>query len=525
MKNKFGILTLFLLCCASLSAQDKGQVSVSVESINQYYESDKETGAQKPNDAFGSNSYVDVKYFYENFNIGARLESYNPALQGYSNIYNKTDIANKYVNYRNNFINITAGNFYEQFGNGLLFRSFEERALGIDNSIEGLNVMVTPIEGISVKGIIGKQRKGFETSNGKIRGIDGTIAINDILLLKNFPNLSVGFSALNKYETYTGPEEDFPTSVNAFSGRLSIEGTYANLDVEYASKEHDQVNLLDAKNGNALLINTGIYIGDLSVNANFRRLERMEFKSERDFNDNLLNINYLPTLTKQHKYSLSNIYMYATQAEAEIGYQIEMFYKFKKKTLFGGKYGTFFNLNFGKYNALNLKENRTDYQFLEFGQSYFTDFSIEMTKKINKSLKTIFTYNYSEYHKGVIEHAKDLVVKPHIVCADILYKVSKTNSIRTELQHLWNNNDQKNWLAGLLEFSFAPSYTVFLQDDFNYQGDKETHYYNFGASYIKNTTRIALSYGRTRGGISCVGGICKYLPAMKGFSLTITSKL
>ena len=36
-------------------------------------------------------------------------------------------------------LEITAGNFYEQFGSGLIFRSYEEKGLGIDNAMDELD--------------------------------------------------------------------------------------------------------------------------------------------------------------------------------------------------------------------------------------------------------------------------------------------------------------------------------------------------------------------------------------------------
>ena len=42
-------------------------------------------------------------------------------------------------------LTVTAGNFYEQFGSGLILRSFEERTLGIDNALDGLRLKYAPI--------------------------------------------------------------------------------------------------------------------------------------------------------------------------------------------------------------------------------------------------------------------------------------------------------------------------------------------------------------------------------------------
>ena len=60
---------------------------------------------------------------------------------------------------------------------GLFFRSYEERNLGLDNAMDGLKIVARPIEGLTVKGIIGKQRYYWEDvwasdDFGLIRGLD-----------------------------------------------------------------------------------------------------------------------------------------------------------------------------------------------------------------------------------------------------------------------------------------------------------------------------------------------------------------
>ena len=68
-------------------------------------------------------------------------------------------------------------------------------------------------------------------------------------------------------------------------------------------------------------------------------------------------INYLPALTKQHDYLLTNINIYESQPyvsfpdpslmkAGEIGFQIDLYYDIKKGSVFGGKYGSNLSLNF-----------------------------------------------------------------------------------------------------------------------------------------------------------------------------------
>jgi hypothetical protein len=110
--------------------------------------------------------------------------------------------------------------------------------------------------------------------------------------------------------------------------------------------------------------------------------------------------------------------------------------------------------------------------------------------------------------------------------ADVTWNITKKHSLRGELQGLWTKQDKGNWVAGLVEFTIAPQWFFSVQDQFNY-GNPTTamrlHYFLVSAGYTYNSTRIALSYGRQREGIICVGGVCRYVPASSGFTLTLTS--
>jgi hypothetical protein len=53
--------------------------------------------------------------------------------------------------------------------------------------------------------------------------------------------------------------------------------------------------------------------------------------------------------------------------------------------------------------------------------------------------------------------------------------------------------------------------------------EKKIHYYNTGLSYTKKQHRLSINYGRQRGGISCVGGICRIVPGSTGLSFSLNS--
>ena len=43
-----------------------------------------------------------------------------------------------------------------------------------------------------------------------------------------------------------------------------------------------------------------------------------------------------------------------------------------------------------------------------------------------------------------------------------------------------------------------------------------------GGSYSIGRTRLSANYGRQRGGLICVGGVCRYVPESNGYNLSLS---
>ena len=50
---------------------------------------------------------------------------------------------------------------------------------------------------------------------------------------------------------------------------------------------------------------------------------------------------------------------------------------------------------------------------------------------------------------------------------------------------------------------------------------EKIHYYNIGSGYAFGANRFALNYGRQRGGLICVGGVCRFVPESSGFTANL----
>ena len=95
------------------------------------------------------------------------------------------------------------------------------------------------------------------------------------------------------------------------------------------------------------------------------------------------------------------------------------------------------------------------------------------------------------------------------------YNFSPTTSLRTELQYLYSQEREKDWMAGLVELGIAPNWTFSISDMYNHGSSKE-QYWNVSASWSHEAFKCILGYGRSREGMVCSGGVCRWQPEYKG---------
>lgn len=560
----YGFFICILIIPGLTKAQDfisNAEVSGNFQADGQYYMPDKDMGITDSTingRHTAMNAFTQINYGYKNFSAGLRFEAYLPPLTGYDVRNDGSGVPYWFVNYKNDKLDITAGNFYEQFGNGLTLRTWQEWTLGYDNSLRGVRVKFAPIKGIAIKGVWGYQRNYWEpykdNNRGIVKGGDVDIYLNDLFksLEDAKTKLTFGGSVVTNYQegkTVTIPIDTsiyvfkLPENVTTFGARVNLNISGFNFFTEYAHKINDPsaANNFIYKTGNGLYSSVSYSQKGLGLNAQAKISDNMSFKSDRFVTTNQLNINYLPSITKEHSYALASMYPYATQAAGEVGFSGTATYTMARGSVLGGKSGMTLAINYSQVKSLKKdvlndstavgRAGTEGYStpFFALGRElYYSDLNIEVDKKFSKKWKSIFTYLNQAYNKDVVEgHVNEYgIVYSNIGIADITWNITKIHSLRGEFQGLWTKQDKGNWAAILLEYTVAPNWFFSVQDQYNY-GNKEKsqqlHYYLVSGGYTHNTSRIAVSYGRQREGILCVGGVCRYVPAASGVTLTITS--
>ena len=555
MKRILLVLTA-LVAALTASAQIQfgekgGYMTIGLESNNILYVNDAKLGTTYPS-KFGSNDYLKLDYVNGRFSVGVQGEAYLPALQGYNDLRNngfdkpKVMLASKYIQWQDANYSVMVGDVYDQFGNGLIFRSFEDRQLGINNSIEGGRVTATFGNIVSVKALFGRPRL-YSSANGYSRGwigsqyarstvggADLSVSLSDIIGSEELM-MSIEGSYVNRRERLDRElngmnygTDYFPyfeltsPDLNMYSARLNLDYKGFTLRGEYAGKGKDISSgavLGKAAKGSAVLAELGYNVGGLSVSAQVRRLEMMGTPLSLYGNIGVMGntLNYLPALTRQHTYMLAALNPCQMNAEGELAVQADVYYTLRSKQ----SRQRYWNFHANYSTAYTLKSYQTASGKREL---LWSDLNVDVERQWNKQWKTTVMFSRQEWNTshGQGPALPSTTYVSNIFVGDVMYKINKKFSLRMEAQYLLSNDYEGDWVAGLVEFNVAPHWSVFFSDMYNL-GTTKTNYYNGGLSFTHNRTRVQVSYGRNRAGYVCSGGVCRYQPAYTGVNLMLTT--
>ncbi len=481
-----------------------------------------------------SNTYLNLGMQSTYVAAGLRLELMPKPLQGYETSFAGAGVGNLFVQANYKWLRLTLGDVYAQYGSGFVLRLYEDRALGIDNSLRGAKLELTPFRGINIETIGGKQRVYWNCYDNTSWNLDYTqgavVGGNMELQIDQWSNtmqennigLLLGASYVSRYQPMDTIIASYspltmyylPVWTAAADVRAKLRIQDFSLLVEYARKANDPSveNQISYNDGEALLLSGAWSRKGLSIVAQIKRSENMSFRSDRMARGNAAMINYLPAFTTTHTYALAALYPYATQTLGEWAWQGEVRYTAKKNTPFGGKYGTTLNLNFAHVRGLG------EGWFSVSRQPYYTDVHLELHKRCSQNWWINAMYMYQTYNQTVVEGHGDLI-RANIFVADVKYKVSDNVSMRAEAQYLFSRQAEGQWVFGLYELALWQKLTFTLSDMFNIGGE---NYWQAGATYQTAGHRLQVSYVRQRAGYNCTGGVCRYVPAQKGFSLNYT---
>lgn len=523
----------------------------SVQAEVLFPEEDATIGTEHYKEKVLGNGYANAGLFSRYIDAGLRVEYLEHPLPGFEPGFKGWGIGNFYVTGKYKGFQLTAGDFYEQFGSGLILRTYEDRPLGIDNAIRGGRLKIDALKGLRFTALGGVQRRYWDwDTKSRIYGAEVEWDIQEHIpaLARHGIVWTLGASWVAKTERYDEQDHieiikdgqlvylNVPKHVNAFDFRTHFYKGNFDVLAEVALKDPDPSldNNYTFHRGTAVLLSATYSKSGLSAQLQAKRSEDMAFRSQRSVNGISAFINNLPPFAYQHTYSLAAMYPYATQAApGEWALQANFAYTFKRRTPLGGRYGTKLRLNMsyirgidregrdwqtpdlGLYGTDGIKTN-----FFGWGPLYYQDINLQLDKKFSKVFTLNAMYMFQRYNKTVIE-GEGGMINAHVAVAEGKFRCSSKVTLRTEVQYLATKQDKGDWLYGLAEVSILPYLMVGVSDQWNVggkDGDK-THYYMVNVTGNYRNNRLMLGYGRTRAGINCSGGVCRYVPATRGFQI------
>jgi hypothetical protein len=549
------IVGISAVAFGQLEDQSSGSVTGNVQMLWQSYSEDPIIGAIVPPEKTGFNAYGNLIYNQGGFSAGMRYESYLSAVLGFPGRFKGSGIGYRYARYADptGKVDFTVGNFYEQFGSGIVLRSYEERALGIDNALDGVRLILRPVNGIEIKALYGMQRLDFDSrlinGPGTVRALDGTIDFNRLLESKGGldwdTKIMLGGSFVSKFQSGGTIAKDslllqLPENIGAWSYRIDAMRKGWSAGIEYAGKINDPNadNGYTYRNGQALLFNLGYTQRGLGISLSAKTVDNMSFRSDRDVLLFDLPINYIPAITQQHTYNLATtLYPYATVISGESSASAEIFYSIPKGTRLGGKYGTKLSANFAAANGLDTTQlagveglvygyERNSWGF---GPSKFVrDFNVQISRKESKNFKWKYTFYNLEFNTLATPVTTTFkgIVYADIHVLETQVKTRKRQSLRTEFQALFTDQDKGDWGTVLAEYTWSPHWFASVIDQYNFGNpnpDARVHYLYGAVGRIDGPHRLSIGYGKRREGIFCIGGVCRAVPASNGFEINFSS--
>jgi hypothetical protein len=527
----------------SAYTQEKGVFSGGFETNANVFLRDSTINAintpQYDRQFFGGEAWLNLNYAVDGFTFGVRFDMFNNSnLRIPTDSYSGVGIGRWYVKKKIDRFEINAGYLYDQIGTGLIFRSFEQRPLFIDNALYGASIKYDFGREWNLLGFAGVQKNAFETYSGNVKGLrletfktygeDNPISLAPGL---GFVNRTISDESMedvvSALRTYLDTDRFVPGH-NTYA--FSIYNTLSYKDIswftEIALKSDDifynpmavkqeftgtSIGKLEQKSGSVLYTSLSLATGNLGMTLEAKRTENFSFRIDPNLRLIRGLINYLTPLNRQNTFRLTARYSPAPQDISEMAYSADIKYRFSKSAA-----------------ALVNFSNITDLNGKLLYRELFTEFQYKYLRKWQLTTGVQFLNYNQEIYEQKPEVPLVEGITPYI---DFLYKFDDSKALRTEFQYLHSKQDFGSWIFALTEYSIAPHWIFELSGMYNLVPKKvnpkglieKTLYPTLGAVYIQDSNRFSLRYVKQVEGVVCSGGICRLEPAFSGVRFSMTS--
>jgi len=573
-----------LLCLLSWVAPQHSFAQSSSDDVHATGSNLLRVGAGSTPDALGndlSKRYLEeianVRLFYQYFSLGLRYEMDDPSEVGRS--YQDRNFRRRWITYRKDQLELTAGDVPALFGRGLAVNLFESRPLNYDSWLDGVfgkTEYQVPKEwvdlgaSITVKGVGGQEDFYPIDTTQPVMHISARSADAEFGFFRKKLVLGADF-----LQAFTGTSQPGPFGSTFVTNRqVNQPDFYGDLNagefeafVEWSSNRTQVSQILStaidtSHTGHALY--TALSYSNSFIGLTFDYKNYSYFLHDPgDFYTNVfskLPISSPPEVYKDFTFTSITRTTHAVNFDDEVGYQLEA--NITAIPQFVIDLDAAASSSHDKYNSAGIVIDSTstlpklsDQGFYPFWEAYaeaewdfdpaneenFVKFAIHRRSDViayNSTSPSATDYRYSTTIAGKVQ-----------------YETTPNQSFLGILEHQWAYDaslvtPDKRRLNELLtlQYSFNPIISfggifdyAFFYADGSIKIDKElfngwnlplwgnaelAHLPEFFVSLRMGGSHTLLaSYGAERGGLNCTGGICRVVPAFKGLRLTLTSQI
>ena len=517
------LLIIAMQVVAQPQKKDRGRINGGVESALGFYVKDEKLGNANRRENFGTNTFLNLGYEIGRFGFGVQYDIFEPPLLGFSPMLKGHKLMQGYASYTDSRLEIQIGTVFGQFGSGLLFRAYEDRPLAINTSLLGGRIGWRPWEWLVLKAVAGKPRKFMKYVAAEVYGADAELRISELLLPQSECVCLLGGSWMLRKDDSEFQYQLAPRTVRGYAGRVRFSKGPLSLGGEYIAKSlglvHERSGAYRAGEGQGLLFTLGLDFTGIGCALEYRSLKFMDYLTD-DADEEAVNLNYVPSLTCQHKYALLMLFPHEAKAVGETGGQFDIFGELPLK----GRNSLDWSLNGAMYRQLKKKGEDDYYLMKTTGELMYAELGLELSRNWGRKLKATGAVVWQKKNEFSRLGHGNMLMNTEIVVADLLYRLTSKTSLRVEAQHAWSDSqDNQAWAYGLLEVGIAPYWMFYVSDMCNYKSAATpTHYFSAGGSFAWEKLRVSLAYGRNRGGMQCSGGVCRFVPEHSGVSVGLS---
>lgn len=499
-------VTALLLLAVSANAIDVGDNVYIIGTNTATYLQQKEDRARWMWDDLAAELTV------MNATIGIQAELYQPKRLKFGNPPGSEEhnvISRRYLRYKDDTITAYIGHYEKTLGRGLVFRSFDDKALDEDNIVDGVMASTDVMDFADVTALFGSWTEEGHDNPHKARGAE--VNLYPFGLFEDLPNRMINLKG--EIVSAEVDDEGVGRDLQMLGGGGSFSWEYFDVYAEYVQRKgYDAYADLNDNGGTGLYVSGNAYIPYLSIGAQYKDYDHIAYPfcdpptvthSGQSLNDGGNEKGYMFTAGSR---PFDELYVEGGYAKSESDPEVsgtstmtsELQEYYAKST---------FDIPF---EALDMT--------LEAGYTYWDESSLrEDTVLGNLTTGTLRKWPWGKLHYSFLDD--------HSVSLEGEYESRTLHQIeRTYTDRRWDIGYTFRSITGVTVRYEDSNELVYERFGPGTNDIREVHQWVWYEGFVDIGAgrKLTVGYGAQRGGYVCSSGVCREEAPFTGFKIELT---